>query len=279
MSTRLPDNPDPSAGAGKHGGGAGPAPGDAYVQSFARGLEVIRSFSAEAPEQTLSEVAAAAGLTRAGARRILLTLQALGYVEHDGRRFRLLPRILDLGFAYLSSMPIRDLAEPVMEALADRVHESCSAAVLDDLDIVYVLRVHTHKIMSTNLAVGSRLPAFWTSLGRVLLAGLPRDELLSRLQRVPRQARTPHTVLDDAGLLEQIDTARRQGWCLINQELEEGLISIAAPLVDRQGRVVAALNISGQANRTSAEAMQARLLPALLQASGEVSQLLASRRA
>lgn len=148
-------------------------PGDSYVQSFARGLEVIRSFSARAPEQTLSEVAAATGLTRAGARRILLTLQTLGYVRSDGKYYALTPRILDLGFAYLSSTPLWNLAEPAMEALVDEVKESCSAAVLEGLDVVYVLRVHTHKIMSTNLGVGSRLPAFWTSMGRVLLAALP----------------------------------------------------------------------------------------------------------
>lgn len=253
-------------------------PGDGYVQSFARGLEVIRSFSASAPSQTLSEVAARTGLTRAGARRILLTLQTLGYVETDGRQFRLTPRILDLGFAYLSSMPIWDLAEPVMDALVDQVHESCSAAVLDGQDIVYVLRVHTHKIMTTNLGVGSRLPAFWTSLGRMLLAGLPDDALQARLRSLPRQAYTPNTVLDDAGLLAHIHTARSQGWCLVNQELEEGLISIAAPLKNRAGQVTAALNISGQANRTSAEVMQAQLLPALLQASQAISRMLAARR-
>ncbi|RYF22724.1 MAG: IclR family transcriptional regulator [Comamonadaceae bacterium] len=255
-----------------------PRPGDSYVQSFARGLEVIRSFSAQAPQQTLSEVAAATGLTRAGARRILLTLQTLGYVESDGRLFLLTPRILDLGFAYLSSMPIWDLAEPVMEALVDQVHESCSAAVLDGLDIVYVLRVHTHKIMSTNLGVGSRLPAFWTSLGRTLLAALPEDELRQRLQAAPRVAHTQHTVLDDEGLLARIAQARQQGWCLVNQELEEGLISIAAPLKNRAGHTVAALNISGQANRTSAEMMQERLLPALLQATQAISRTLGTRR-
>src|SRR3989338_3078845 len=123
-----------------------PKPSDSYVQSFARGLEVIRSFSAAMPRQTLSEVAPHTGLPRAGARRILLTLQTLGYVESDGRLFRLTPRILDLGFAYLSSLSIWNLAEPVMEALADQVHEASSAAVLDGLDIVYVLRVPTHKI-------------------------------------------------------------------------------------------------------------------------------------
>lgn len=258
--------------------GTNPRPGDSYVQSFARGLEVIRSFSAAAPQQTLSEVAAATGLTRAGARRILLTLQTLGYVESDGKLFCLTPRILDLGFAYLSSMPIWDLAEPVMEALVDRVHESCSAAVLDGHEIVYVLRVHTHKIMSTNLGVGSRLPAFWTSLGRVLLAALPEDAMRARLAQVPRRAFTPHTALDDDTLLARIAQARQQGWCLVNQELEEGLISIAAPLKNRAGHTVAALNISGQANRTSAEMMQEQLLPALLEASQAISRTLGTRR-
>lgn len=254
-----------------------PKPGDSYVQSFARGLEVIRSFSASAPQQTLSEVAARTGLTRAGARRILLTLQTLGYVETDGRLFRLTPRILELGFAYLTSMPIWDLAEPLMEALTDRVHESCSAAVLDGLDVVYVLRVHTHKIMSTNLAVGSRLPAFWTSLGRVLLADLPEAELRARLATLPRQQFTQHTVLDDATLLERIAQTREQGWCLVNQELEEGLISIAAPLKNHAGATVAALNISGQANRTSAQVMQQQLLPELLATAQDITRTLRTR--
>ena len=253
-------------------------PGDSYVQSFARGLEVIRSFSAAAPQQTLSEVAARTGLTRAGARRILLTLQTLGYLESDGRLFRLTPRILDLGFAYLSSMPIWDLAEPLMEALTDRVHESCSAAVLDGLDIVYVLRVHTHKIMSTNLAVGSRLPAFWTSLGRVLLAELPEQDLRARLAALPRQQFTRHTVLVDATLLARIAQARAQGWCLVDQELEEGLISVAAPLKNRAGQVVAALNISGQANRTSTEMLREQLLPELLATAQTISRMLGTRR-
>ena len=254
-------------------------PGDSYVQSFARGLEVIRSFNASAPQQTLSEVAARIGLTRAGARRILLTLQTLGYLESDGRLFRLTPRILDLGFAYLSSTPIWDLAEPMMEALTERVHESCSAAVLDGLDIVYVLRIHTHKIMSTNLAVGSRLPAFWTSMGRVLLAALPEDELRARLATVPRQAFTRHTVLDDDALLARIADARQQGWCLVDQELDEGLISVAAPLKSRTGHVVAALNISGQANRTSTEMLREQLLPELLATAQAISRTLGTRRA
>ena len=250
-------------------------PGDAYVQSFARGLEVIRSFSASAPRQTLTEVAGRTGLTRAGARRILLTLQTLGYVESDGRLFALTPRILDLGFAYLSSMPIWNVAEPVMEQLVEEVKESCSAGVLEGTDIMYVLRVSTRKIMRNSLGVGSRLPAYCTSLGRMLLAGLPDVEVLRLLQASALEARTKHTLTDIDALLAKVQQARRQGWCMINQELEEGLVSLAAPIVNRSGRTVAALNISGQVNRTTPRQMQETMLPALREAAREVSQRLA----
>lgn len=251
-----------------------PAPGDSYVQSFARGLQVIRSFSANTSRQTLSEVAAASGLTRAGARRILLTLQTLGYVHSDGKHFTLTPRILDLGFAYLSSMPIWNRAEPVMEALVQQVQESCSAAVLDATDIVYVLRVPTHKIMRISLGVGSRLPAYCTSMGRLLLADLEDQEIRDRLAASTREAFTKHTLTDVDALFAKVLQARKQGWCLVNQELEEGLVSIAAPIVDRAGRAVAALNISGQANRTSAKVMQDTMLPGLLASAAEISRLL-----
>jgi IclR family pca regulon transcriptional regulator len=251
-----------------------PRPGDNYVQSFARGLAVIRSFSAEAPAQTLTEVAQRTGLTRAGARRILLTLAQLGYVESQGRHFRLTPKILDLGFAYLSSLPLWNLAEPVMETLAAEVKESCSAAVLDGPDIVYVLRVPTHKIMRINLGTGSRLPAFCTSMGRVLLAGLPADACRARIESAQRESRTARTLTDPEALQAAVDTVRRQGWCLVDQELEEGLVSLAAPLTDRVGRTIAALNISGQANRTPAAEMQARFLPRLRDAAEQISRLL-----
>ena len=254
-----------------------PVPGDSYVQSFARGLEVIRSFSARAPRQTLSEVAERSGLTRAGARRILLTLQTLGYVSSDGKHFSLTPRILDLGFAYLSSMRIWNLAEPVMEELARQVMESCSAAVLEGTDIVYVLRVSTRKIMSITLGAGSRLPAYCTSMGRVLLAGLPEEEALACLKASSLAPLTRHTATDLDTLRQKIAQARRQGWCLVNQELEEGLVSMAAPIQDRLGRTVAALNISGQINRTSAKAMQENMLPALLSAAQAISRLLAAQ--
>jgi IclR family pca regulon transcriptional regulator len=242
-------------------------PGDSYVQSFARGLEVIRSFSASAPRQTLTEVATRTGLTRAGARRILLTLQTLG------KLFVLTPRILDLGFAYLSSMPIWDVAEPVMEDLVEQVKESCSAGVLEGTDIVYVLRVSTRKIMRNALGVGSRLPAYCTSLGRMLLAGQPDEEVVRLLRASPVEARTRHTVTDVDALLAKVQQARKQGWCLVNQELEEGLVSIAAPIVNRSGATIAALNISGQANRTSPRQMQETMVPALREAARKVSRL------
>ncbi len=249
-------------------------PGDSYVQSFARGLEVIRSFNSEAASQTLSEVAAKTGLTRAGARRILLTLQTLGYVESDGKYFALTPRILDLGFAYLSSQPLWNLATPAMETLAEAVQESCSTGVLDGLDVVYVARVHTHKIMSTNLGVGSRLPAFWTSMGRVLLAGQSEAKVQSLLASCPREAYTRYTLLTDDDLLHAIRQVRQQGWALMNQELEEGLISVAAPIFNARGEIAAAINVSGQANRTNAQEMQSRIVPHLLQGAQKISQLL-----
>jgi IclR family transcriptional regulator, pca regulon regulatory protein len=252
-------------------------PGDSYVQSFARGLAVIRAFNAERPEQTLTDVAAATGLTRAGARRILLTLQTLGYVEAEGRLFRLTPKILDLGFAYLTSMPFWNLAEPVMEELSAQVHESCSAAVLDRTEIVYVLRVPTHKIMTINLSIGSRLPAYCTSMGRVLLAALDDQTLDATLGSTPLYAHTARTVTDKEELKKIIAQVRRQGWAIVDQELEGGLISLSAPIRNRQGRVIAAMNISGNAQRNSAKQMVKAFLEPLQQAAQNVSDLVARR--
>ncbi len=253
-----------------------PRPGDAYVQSFARGLSVIRSFSAFAPAQTLTEVAERTGLTRAGARRILLTLQTLGYVEAEGRLFRLTPKILDLGYAYLSSLPLWQRAGPAMQAVVAQVHESCSAAVLDGPDIVYVLRVPTQKIMSINLGVGSRLPAYCTSMGRVLLADLPPAERERRLAQRPLQALTPRTLTDPQALAVAIDKVQREGFSLVDQELEDGLVSMAVPVRDRSGRAVAALNVSGQASRSSPALLREQWLPALRAAAAEIGRLLAA---
>ena len=256
---------------------AAPRPGDHYVQSFARGLEVIRSFSDQAPQQTLSDVAARTGLTRAGARRILLTLQTLGYVQSDGRWFRLTPRILDLGFAYLSSLPIWNLAEPVMEQLSAQVQESVSAAVLEGTDVVYVLRVSTRSLLRMSLGAGSRLPAYCASLGRVLLAGLGDTQAHAVLSQSALEPRTRHTLTDVDALMAQVRLTREQCWALVDQEMEEGVISIAAPIIGRNGQVLAALNVSGQANRTSAADMQATMLGPLRDATEQIARLLAAR--
>jgi IclR family pca regulon transcriptional regulator len=253
------------------------APGDSFVQSFARGLAVIRSFSAESPSQTLTEVAARTGMTRAGARRILLTLQTLAYVELQDKRFRLTPKILDLGFAYLSSLPVWHLAEPTMSRLVADVKESCSLAVLDGHEIVYVLRVPTRKIMSINLGVGSRLPAYCTSMGRVLLAGRPEAEAKALLGHETLARQTRHTQTRPAAVLKRVAEARTQQWCLVSEELEEGLVSLAVPVHDRSGRCVAAMNISSQLNRTPPDHMIERFLPKLREAAAEISAMLLVR--
>lgn len=258
-------------------GSQAPKPGDSYVRSFARGLEVLRSFGADAPAQTLSEVAERTGLTRAGARRILLTLLSLGYVSVEGRLFSLTPKVLELGFAYLSSQPVWSQAQPVMEGLVEELRQSSSVTVLDGNEIVYVLRVPAHRIMSINLGVGSRLPADCTAMGRVLLAGLPDDSLNERVTGMNLVAHTPGTIVDRAALLEEIQQVRIQGWCLASEELEPGLVSIAAPIRGKNGRVVAALNISGQARAVTAEHLLKVCLPRLLAAAAKINMLTGSR--
>lgn len=250
-------------------------PGDSYVLSFARGLAVIRSFNATRPAQTLSDVAAATGLSRAGARRILLTLQALGYVEAEGRLFRLTPKILDLGFAYLTSMPLWNSAGPVMEDLVEQVHESSSAAVLDRTEIVYVVRVPTHKIMAINLSIGSRLPAYCTSMGRVLLSGLDEAQLDAVLAESDLRAHTPRTLTRPDDLRQEIAVVRTQGWAVVDQELEAGLISLSAPIKNRHGKIIAAVNISGNAQRKSAKQMVKDFLGPLQAAAQRISSIVA----
>ena len=258
-------------------GAASVAPGDSFVQAFARGLRVIQAFDGRSRQLTLTEVAEAAQITRAGARRILLTLAHLGYVKLDGRAFSLTPRILSLGFPYLTSLPFWNLAEPVMEALVQELHESCSAAVLDRDEIVYVLRVPTQKIMTINLSVGSRLPAYCTSMGRVLLAGLDPQEATEILKESKLRALTPHTETRIRRLSAIIDDARGKGWALVDQELEEGLISLAVPIVGSSGRTIAAMNISGQANRTPAAEMRRRFLAPLQNAARRISSVMVAQ--
>ncbi len=248
------------------------SPGDGYVQSFARGLAVIRSFSADAPSQTITDVAQRTGLTRAGARRILHTLQALGYMEIDGRQFRLTAKVLDLGFAYLSSLPLWSLAEPFMEALVRDINESSSIAVLNGNEIIYVLRVPTQKIISINLGVGSRLPAYCSSMGRVLLADLSDAELEEQLATTELLARTPYTLTQADRIREEILRVRQQGWALINQELELGLISLAAPITNRNGKAMAAINVGMHISRMDAGQAQRDILPKIVATARQLSE-------
>lgn len=245
-----------------------------FVQSLERGLAVIRAFGADTPSLTLSEVARSTGLTRAATRRFLLTLGDLGYVRSDGRRFELTPRVLELGYAFLSSIDLPEVSEPHLERLVAEVHESSSVSVLDGDDIVYVARVPTRRIMNVGITIGTRFPAHATSMGRVLLAALPDHELEPLLRTLHAEHRTDRTVTDPAALRTILEEVREQGWALVDQELEIGLRSIAAPVHARDGRVTAAVNVSGAAATSSIERLRDEYLPALLRTAAQIDEAL-----
>ena len=268
-------NTDPSAKDARDAMGA--RRGE-FVHSLERGLSVIRAFSEEHPALTLSDVGRLTGLSRATARRFLLTLEQLGYVKSDGRLFALRPKVLDLGHPYLSSLTLPKIAEPHMERLVAEVHESSSASVLDGHDIVYVVRIPTKRIMTISLAVGTRLPAYATSMGRVLLAALPAGQLDGYLADVKLIPLTLRTVVDPDELRAVLGQVEAQGWCLVDQELEEGVRSIAAPLVSANGKVEAALNVSAHAARVTLETLRDEFLPKLQAAAGAINADLAARR-
>jgi IclR family pca regulon transcriptional regulator len=248
-----------------------------FVQSLQRGLAVLQAFSVEHPSLTLSEVARITGLTRATSRRLLLTFVTLGYMTTDGRQFELTPKVLDLGYAYLSTLGIGEIAQPFMETLSEKLHESVSVAVLDGDQIVYVARVPTKRIMTISLALGSRLPAASTSLGRVLLADLAPAELGGFLDRVELVGRTERTITDRRRLEAALEECRRQGWALVDQELEDGLRSIATALRDRRGRAIAAINVSTHAGRVGLRELRATFVPALLDTAAQINAQLAKR--
>ena len=242
-----------------------------FVQSLERGLAVIRAFGTDHPEMRLSEIAAATGLPRAAARRFLLTLVELGYVRLEDGRFSLRPRVLDLGYAYLSGLSFAEIAQPHMEDMVRQLNESSSISVLDDTEIVYVVRVPTRRIMTITLAVGTRLPAYATSMGRVLLAQLDQDDLEERLARIELKRLTPHTITAKRALRTQLDRVREQGYAMVDQELEEGLRSAAVPIRDRGGSV-AALNISVHASRAGMDELRDRYLPVALATADEIER-------
>jgi IclR family pca regulon transcriptional regulator len=245
-----------------------------YVQSLARGLAVLVTFDADHPTLSLAAVAGRTGLSRAAARRLLLTLQHLGYVRTVGREYALSARVLELGFGALGSLKLTDLAQPLLEQLAQRLDHSCSMAVLDGQSIVYVLRVPVRRVMTVALGVGARLPAYAASMGRVLLSGLPDAALDHWLAACRPQRLTPHTVTDTRRLQRIVREVRKQGHAYVEQELELGLCSLAVPVLDREGRVIAALNASLPYHADAAQHALRDVLPELRATAAAIARCL-----
>jgi len=247
-----------------------------FMTSLARGLAVIRGFSQQRRKMSIAQLSLRTGIPRAAVRRCLYTLSKLGYVQsEDGRMFALRPQILSLGHAYLSSVPLVMAAQPILDQVSAAIHESCSLAIQDGDEILYVARSSAStRIMSIDLGVGSRLPANCTSMGRVLLAGLADDELAAFLRRVKLTPFTNRTIVQKDALADAIARVRRQQYALVDQELEIGLRSIAVPVKDFRQRVAAAINVSVQATRVSVAEMEKTFLPALNAAAQELGMLL-----
>jgi IclR family transcriptional regulator, pca regulon regulatory protein len=249
-----------------------------FVQSLERGLSVITAFGPDTASPTLSDVARLTGLTRAAARRFLLTLVDLGYVRQEANRFELTPKVLGLGYAFLSGLSLPGVAEPHLERLSRDVHESSSMSVLDGPDIVYVARVPTSRIMKVTINIGTRFPAYATSMGRVLLAGLDDEALDAYLRATEIAPFTPHTVADTDTLRARIHEVRERGYALVDQELEHGLRSIAAPVRDRHGDVVAAVNVSTHVSRVTKDKVRRQFLPPLLRTVSDIEADLSRTR-
>jgi IclR family pca regulon transcriptional regulator len=246
-----------------------------FVQSLDRGLRVIRAFDGSRQSLTLSDVARATGLTRAAARRFLHTLVDLGYMRTDGHTFALRPRILELGYAYLSSQDLPEVAQPHLEQLVRQVHESCSVSVLDGDQVVYIARVPTKRIMTVAINVGTHFPAYATSMGRVLLAAQPEAWLDGYLEATQFEQLTPRTITDPKKLRRTLDRVRKQGYAMVDQELEAGLQSIAVPIHAGDGAVVAAMNVSVHISRGLSDELAAELLPPLKDAAAAIEDDLA----
>jgi IclR family pca regulon transcriptional regulator len=245
-----------------------------FMSTLAKGLAVLGAFGRLRPTMTLSEAAQVADLSRATARRVLRTLTQLGYVEQDGRTFSLSPQILNLGFAYLSTQSWIDRAQPLMRELSERLGETCSAAILQGNDIVYVARVPARRIMSTTLSVGSRLPAMHTALGRILFGYLDEAEIWRRLKSQRIEAYTPQTITDLQALFDRIRDDREQKFSIVDEELERGLRALAVPVLDRSGQAVGAINLSTHATRTTRNEMRDRFLAELNRLAGQVSSIM-----
>jgi IclR family transcriptional regulator, pca regulon regulatory protein len=253
--------------------------GPDFITALARGLEVITAFTPGRPVLGLGEVAAATGLARPTARRILLTLAELGYVRADGRGYALTPRVLDLGTAYVASAGLWELARPHLEELSARTGESCSVGQLDGSDVVYVARVAVPRIVTLAVQIGTRFPALPTSLGKVLLAALPPAGVEAALAERSRSGITPLWRPDRAERDAALREVAARGWALTDEQLARGIRSVAAPLRDGAGRVVAALNVNAHAAETDLARLREHHLPLLLRAAGEIGADLARRDA
>ncbi|WP_327365830.1 IclR family transcriptional regulator domain-containing protein [Streptomyces sp. NBC_01217] len=245
--------------------------GPDFIEALARGLEVITAFQPRQPLMSLTDVANATGLARPTARRILLTLTELGYVRQQAGGFMLTPRVLELGTAYTTSMGLWEVARPHMEWLVERTNESCSIAQLDGSDIVYVARVSVPKIVTLSVQVGTKFPALQTSLGKVLLAALPQDEADRVLSEPSRSGLVPVWQPEPNEWKAELREVRARGWALTDEQLARGIRSVAAPLRDGSGRVIASVNINAHAAETSVEVLLNDYLPLLLQVAGEIS--------
>ncbi len=248
--------------------------GPEYLEILARGLRVVTAFDADRKEMTLSEVAAVAGLTRATARRALFTLESLGYVESDGRQFRLTARILNLATAYLSSNGIPAAAQPVVERVSRTIAETCSVGVLDQRDVVFVARASPRRIVSVDLAIGYRLPAHATSVGRALLGGLDEAALDAYLATIELTKLTPRTIADTSVLKAAIITAREQGYCIVDEEAELGLRSAAVPVRRYDGAVPCAIQVGVRTELVSIGRIHDEILPVLREAAAELGRAL-----
>jgi len=245
-----------------------------FIAGLGKGLAVIECFDDEHTQLTIAGVAAKTDLSRAAARRCLLTLQELGYVNYSSNLFRLTPRVLRLGYAYIASSELPQIIQPHLERLSGQIRESCSASILDGGEILYVARAATKRIMSVSLGVGTRLPAYCTSMGRVLLAALDSEEATKRIASFRRISFTPHTRTRKEELSDILRGVRKDGYCVVDQELEIGLVSMAVPVLNNAGQTVAALNIGAQSARVNAGEMASRFLPALLAAQKSLRPLI-----
>lgn len=244
------------------------------ISSLAKGLRVIECFSADAPRLSIADVARMTGYDRATARRCLLTLHAEGYADYDGKFFTLTPRILRLGMGALASLPLPHIVQPWLDQLTEQIGQSCSVSILDGVEIVYVARAAQRRVMSIGLMPGSRLPAHCTSMGRILLAGLPEAEARALIDASDLTPRTPFSLTDPDEIMARIAEARRDGYTVIDQEVETGLRSLAVPVLDGRGKVVAALNTGMAATHPDPQDLVTDYLPRLLKVQAGLRRVL-----